>query len=265
MTEQRDGWQHVVAVAASVCLVCSILVSATAVLLGPRQDANAALDMQKNLLQAAGLYRPGDPLENIDALMQGVEARVVNLDQGRYVDDIDPRTFDQRAAARGKLTSMAIDPEADLARIQRRSLYATVYLIMDGQDLAQVILPVHGSGLYSTLHGFIALGSDLRTIVGLKFYEQGETAGLGAEVDNPRWLAQWEGKVALNRDGLPVIEVVKGGVLPGDPDAIHKVDAISGATITSRSVQNLLKFWLDEAGFGTYLKNLRQQSGGEFR
>jgi len=265
MTEQRDGWQHVVAVAAAVCLVCSILVSSAAVLLGPRQAANAALDMQKNLLHAAGLYRPGDPLSNIGALMQGVEARVVDLETGRYVDDIDARTFDQRAAARGRLTSIALDPETDLARIQRRSLYAPVYLIREGPDLAQVILPVHGSGLYSTLHGFIALGPDLRTIVGLKFYEQGETAGLGAEVDNPRWLAQWEGKIALDRAGLPIIEVVKGGVAAGDPDASHKVDAISGATITSRSVQNLLTFWLDEAGFGPYLKNLRQQADEEPR
>ncbi len=119
---------------------------------------------------------------------------------------------------------------------------------------------MRGAGLYSTLYGFIALGSDLRTVVGLKFYEHGETAGLGAEVDNPRWLAQWEGKVALDRSGRPVLEVVKGGVPPGDPDAIHKVDAISGATITSKSVQNLLVFWLDQAGFGPYLETLRRQT-----
>jgi len=57
-----------------------------------------------------------------------------------------------------------------------------------------------------------------------------------------------------------VLEVVKGGVAPDDPQAIHKVDAISGATITSKSVQNLLKFWLAEAGFGPYLERLRRQS-----
>lgn len=259
MTDARDSWKNVVLVAVTLCLVCSVLVSATAVLLAPRQAANAALDRQKNLLQAAGLLRPGDPVDRVRELMQGVESRVVSLSDGTYVDDIDPDSFDQRAAARDKATSLVLEPEVDLARIQRRSRYATVHLIRDGDRLSQVILPVRGAGLYSTLYGFIALESDLRTVVGLKFYEQGETAGLGAEVDNPRWLAQWDGKVVLDRAGRPVLQVVKGGVAPGDPDAIHKVDAISGATITSRSVQNLLNFWLDDSGFGPYLKRLRQQ------
>lgn len=260
MIDGKDGWKNVVAVAASLCLVCSILVSSTAVLLAPRQAANIALDVQKNLLQAAGLLRPGDSMRKVGELMQAVEPRVVQLSDGTYVDGIDPDSFDQRAAVRDKTTSVAINPEADLARIRRRSRYATVYLVKDGDALRQVILPVRGAGLYSTLYGFIALGRDLRTVVGLKFYEHGETAGLGAQVDNPRWLAQWEGKVALDRLGRPVLEVVKGGVAPGDPDAIHKVDAISGATITSKSVQNLLIFWLDEAGFGPYLNRLRQRS-----
>lgn len=260
MTEQKDGWKNVVTVAVLLCLVCSVLVSATAVLLGPRQAANATLDTQKNLLLAAGLLKPGDSNDRVAELMRRVEARVVDLGDGSYADEIDPDTFDQRAAARGEATSIAIDPQADVARLQRRSIHATVYLIAEGGSLRQLILPVRGAGLYSTLYGFIALGPDLRTVVGLKFYEQGETAGLGAEVDNPRWLAQWEGKVALDRVGRPTLEVVKGGVDPGDPRAIHKVEAISGATITSRSVQNLLRFWLDEAGFGPYLERLRQQS-----
>ena len=199
MTDAKDSWKNVVTVAVSLCLVCSILVSATAVLLAPRQAANATLDVQRNLLQAAGLLKPGDSAERIAELMQGVEARVVKLDDGSYVDDIDPAAFDQRAAARADETSVALRPDEDLAKIKRRSRYATVYLIRDGDRLRQVILPVRGAGLYSTLYGFIAMGADLRTIIGLKFYEQGETAGLGAEVDNPRWLAQWEGKVALDR------------------------------------------------------------------
>jgi len=263
MTDQRDGWKNVVTVAVSVCLVCSILVSSAAVLLRPQQAANAALDVQKNLLQAAGLFMPGDPPDMVGELMQRVEARVVDLDAAAYADDIDPGGFDQRVAARKEATSVAIDPDADLAKIRRRSRYATVYQVREGGRVQQVILPVRGSGLYSMLYGFVALGPDLRTVVGLKFYEQGETAGLGAEVDNPRWLAQWEGKQALDRTGQPIIEVVKGGVPPGDPDAAHKVDAISGATITSKSVQNLLVFWLGDAGFGPYLERLREQAHEE--
>jgi Na+-transporting NADH:ubiquinone oxidoreductase subunit C len=262
MAERRDGWKNVVTVAVSVCLVCSILVSTTAVVLRPRQQANVALDVQKNLLQAAGLYRPGDSRDAVRELMQTVEARVVDLDAADWAAGIDAATFDQRAAARGAVTGVDIDRGADLAQIRRRSRYATVYLVRDRGSLRQVILPVRGSGLYSMLYGFVALGPDLRTVAGLKFYEQGETAGLGAEVDNPRWLAQWRGKQAVDEYGTPVIEVVKGGIVPGDPHVDRKVDAISGATITSTSVQNMLTYWLGDDGFGPWLERLRRQAGG---
>lgn len=260
MTERRDDWQYVLTVAVAVCLVCSVLVSASAVLLKPRQVANIMLDKQKNLLWAAGLFSPGDSPGGIAEIMQRVEAEVVDLDEARPIDDIDPASFDERAAARNPDTSVAIDAADDIASIRRRSRYATVYRVMDGDRLEQLILPVYGSGLYSMLYGFLALGPDLRTIVGLKFYEQGETAGLGARVDSLQWLAQWGGKKALDTSGRPIILVVKGGIFPGDPDAIHKVDAISGATITSTSVQDLLHFWLGDNGFGPYLKSLRGQS-----
>lgn len=259
MTDQREGWRNVVAVAVSVCLVCSVLVATTAVMLRPRQEANVALDMQKNLLQAAGLFSPDDSRGNIAELMQRVEARVVDLEGGNYADDIDAAAFDQRAAARDERLSVAIDAREDIAGIRQRSRYATVYLVRDEGALQQVILPVRGSGLYSMLYGFIALGPDLRTVVGLKFYEHGETAGLGAEIDNPRWLRKWAGKQVLDGAGRPVIEVVKGGMTADDPEAAHQVDAISGATITSTSVENLLTYWLGDAGFGPWLRRLREQ------
>ncbi|MFW2404378.1 MAG: Na(+)-translocating NADH-quinone reductase subunit C [Gammaproteobacteria bacterium] len=259
MTERRDGWQNVMTVAIAVCLVCSVLVSASAVLLKPRQAANITLDKQKNLLRAAGLFSPGDSPASIAAVMQRVEATVVDLDEARDVDDIDPASFDERAAARDPDTSVVVDAEDDIASIRRRGRYATVYRVMDGERLEQLILPVYGSGLYSMLYGFLALGPDLQTIVGIKFYEQGETAGLGARIDSLKWLAQWGGKRALDTSGRPIILVVKGGVFPGDPDATHKVDAISGATITSTSVQDLLHFWLGDNGFGPYLNSLRRQ------
>lgn len=263
MTEKRDGWKNVVTVAVTVCLVCSILVSASAVLLKSRQDANIRLDREMNLLWAAGLFEPGDSPDVVERVMLRVDARVVDLDEAWYADDVDPETLDQRAAARNPATSSAIDAADDLAKIRRRSRYATVYLVMDDDRLEQVILPVRGSGLYSMMYGFLALGPDLSTVVGLKFYEQGETAGLGARIDSLQWLAQWGGKRVVDTSGRPIILVVKGGVFPGDPDSIHKVDAISGATITSSSVQDLLHFWLGEHGFGPYLQRMRKQLSEE--
>ncbi len=65
-----------------------------------------------------------------------------------------------------------------------------VYFVRDGDEIKEVILPIYGKGLWSTMYGFIALNRDLRTIDGFTFYEHGETPGLGGEVDNPVWKGQ---------------------------------------------------------------------------
>jgi Na+-transporting NADH:ubiquinone oxidoreductase subunit C len=95
--------------------------------------------------------------------------------------------------------------------------------------------------------------------MGITFYEHGETPGLGGEVDNPRWKALWKGRKAFDASGNPVIDVKKGVAGPADTDP-YNVDGISGATITSRGVGALVRFWLGDDGFGPYLK--AQRAGG---
>ena len=142
--------------------------------------------------------------------------------------------------------------------IKNRSKYALVYIAIDEEGLLQqMILPVHGKGLWSTLYGFLALDSDMTTINGFAFYEHGETPGLGGEVDNPRWKAQWIGKKAFDKNWNIGIEVLKGKVIPNDPKFQYRVDGLSGATITSRGVRDLLRYWLGENGFKPYLDRLR--------
>jgi len=133
--------------------------------------------------------------------------------------------------------------------------------VEENGQLKSVILPIRGYGLWSTLHGFIALESDLNTVVGLGFYQHAETPGLGGEVDNPKWKGLWPGKKLYNEAGEPVIHIVKGGVDPSSPNAEHQVDALAGATLTSNGVDRLLQFWLGEQGFGPYLAKLRAQEG----
>jgi Na+-transporting NADH:ubiquinone oxidoreductase subunit C len=154
--------------------------------------------------------------------------------------------------------SQQLDGEQDIASIRRRADYSTVYVVEnpDG-SIKTLILPIHGYGLWSTLYGFMALESDLKTVVGLGFYQHAETPGLGGEVDNPNWKAQWTGKVVFDESGEPAISVVKGGVDPSNPNAEHQVDALAGATLTSRGVENLVRFWLGEDGFGPFLEHLR--------
>jgi len=115
---------------------------------------------------------------------------------------------------------------------------------------------VHGYGLWSTLYGFVALKPDGNEIVGLQFYQHAETPGLGGEVDNPNWRAQWPGKKLYDGDDLK-IEVVKGGA-SGD----YQVDGLAGATLTSRGVNNLVRYWAGEDGFGPFLKHLSEELAG---
>ena len=117
-------------------------------------------------------------------------------------------------------------------------------------------MPVHGYGLWSTLYGYLAIDGDLQTVSGITFYEHGETAGLGGEVDNPRWKASWAGK-SIYSGGEVKLGVIKGSVNPSSPNAAYQIDGLSGATLTSVGVDNLVKYWMGPQGFGPVLKELK--------
>lgn len=247
----HDSIGRIIRVALTLCVVCSVVVSTAAVLLKPAQEANKDLDRKRNILAAGGMLEAG---KSVDELFQRIEPRYVDLRSGQFTDEV-PAGYDQRAASND--TALSTDLEDDPAKIGRRAHFAQVYLVGgDNESLDKIILPVHGYGLWSTLYGFIALESDANTIAGLGFYEHGETPGLGGEVDNPRWKAQWPGK-QVYRDGDAAIALKKGTVDRGSTSAPWQVDGLSGATLTSRGVTNLLQFWLGENGFGPFLENLR--------
>ena len=247
--------------AAAVCLVCAVVVSSAAVALADRQARNAALDRQRNVLLAAGLADDGERLdaEAVAARSAAVTPVVVTLATGGVAEDVDPAVFDQRAAS---IDADRSAPAPDnVAGIQRLPREALVYEARDEAGrLDLVVLPVEGLGLWGTLYGFVALEGDLRTVRGLTFYEHKETPGLGGEVDNPRWKALWPGRLAFDADRSPAIGVVKGPAGSVD-EAPYAVDGLSGATITSRGVTNLLRFWLGPDGFGPYLARLRGEGG----
>ena len=77
-------------------------------------------------------------------------------------------------------------------------------------------------------------------------------------MDNPNWKDGWQGKQAFDDTGDVIIKIIKGKVIPGNPDANHQIDGLSGATLTARGVDNLVQFWLGENGYGPYLKQLRE-------
>ncbi|MED5314737.1 MAG: Na(+)-translocating NADH-quinone reductase subunit C [Pseudomonadota bacterium] len=257
MSASGDGLGRILTVALGLCLVCSVVVSTAAVVLKPAQQANKTLDMKRNILMAAGLL---DPALSVEEQFEQVETRLVSLDEGRFVEGVDPASFDQREAAKDPAQSRAIPGDADPAKLVRREDKALVYLVRDQQGgLDKIILPIRGYGLWSTLHGFMALESDGNTVAGLGFYEHAETPGLGGEVDNPNWKAIWPGKQVYQGEQV-AIQVLKAAVPAGSPDAQWQVDGLSGATLTTKGVDNLVRYWMGDQGFKPLLENLR---GGE--
>jgi Na+-transporting NADH:ubiquinone oxidoreductase subunit C len=252
----RDSTRKVITVAFLLCLVCSILVSAAAVGLSERQERNKIEEKRKNILQAAGLYEEGRP---VDEQFSSIEPRIVDLQTARFTDKFDPATFDSRAVARDPATNRRIPEDLDLADIKVRSRYKDVYLVLENGDMQQLILPVHGKGLWSTMYGFISLASDLTTVNGFAFYEHGETPGLGGEIDNPDWKRQWRGKKIYDQQGTTRIEVLKGNVDKNSADAVYQVDGLAGATLTARGVGNLLQYWMGEDGYKPFLEHLKKQ------
>ncbi len=261
---EKDSIKNVLVVALSVCLVCAVIVSAAAVLLKSQRLANKELDRNKNILIAAGLFEQGVTLEEeIVSLFGKFEIRVIDLEEQRLLSDseveqagIDVLKYDQRKAAKNPELSIELSSAEDIASINRRARYSIVYLLRKDGKLDRIVLPIHGYGLWSTLYGFIALRGDGNTVSGITFYEQQETAGLGGEVDNPAWKALWPGKQIYDADHKVALKVIKGTVDKRSPNAKHQVDGLSGATITSRGVQNLIRYWLGDSAFGPVLLGL---------
>ncbi|MCG8673646.1 MAG: Na(+)-translocating NADH-quinone reductase subunit C [Pseudomonadales bacterium] len=263
----NDGTSKTLIVATVLCIVCSIVVSTAAVVLKPTQLANKSADKKRNILAAAGLMQDG---ADIDKLFERIDVKIVDIKTGEYLTEAtadedwekaiiaDPAGYDQQKAAKTPGQHFVLDGATDTASIKRQANYATVYYAKnEAGEIETVILPVHGYGLWSTLYGFLALKTDLNTVVGFGFYQHAETPGLGGEVDNPKWKAMWPGKEVFDAKGDVAIGLVKGSVDPNSPTVKHEIDGLAGATLTSRGVTNLVQYWLGQNGFGAYLEKVK--------
>lgn len=211
--------------AASVTLVCSVLLASAATLLKPMQEQNIQLDIKYNILSVLDLL-PEQELEP-EALLSlydnNVQSLVVNTDgdlvTDRSVYDLDPKV------------------DLDLLPIYTKE--------QDGVITAYCI-PISGKGLWSTIKGYIALEQDLTTVKGITFYAHGETPGLGGEIDKDWFTANYIGKQILNESGeLVSVNIAKGQVRPDEKNPEHMVDGMSGATLTGNGINNFLKATLE--------------------
>ena len=200
------------------------------------QDLNVENDMKKNILLSLG-FKPGDETpwssDDIQKLFEeNIEALV--LDASGQRTEKDPKE---------------IDTEKDVE-------FLPIYLKKIGDDVGGYAIPIAGKGLWSTLFGYFAIEPDGRTVKGITFYKHGETPGLGGEVDKPWFQQNFIGKRFVDEnDQLLGIHVIKGKVQSDDQEAYHKVDGISGATMTGKGLEYFLKD--DLAKYEPFFKEVR--------
>jgi Na+-transporting NADH:ubiquinone oxidoreductase subunit C len=232
----------------ALCLACSILLSVAAVGLKERQLENAALDKQKSVLQACRIIKAGDSVtaEQVEELFAGITPKVIDLETDTYLEgDFDPDEIPM------------LDVPGNEAKLSEVPQHVQVFHVMEEGKMDMMVLPISGKGLWGTLYGFLAVSADTNTIRGITYYNHKETPGLGGEVDNPQWKSYWPDRKIYDADWNVAIRVIKGAAESPESHP-HRVNGLSGATITSRGVTDMLQFWLGEEGFGPYLEEIRE-------
>lgn len=256
MASNNDSIKKTLLVVITLSLVCSIIVSVAAVGLRDRQKQNALLDKQVKILEVAGIDMGKGKVADLYA--KYIEPKLLNFETGEFVDTtpegVTAANYDQRAASKVKGKSVKLSADEDKAQIGRRAKLGVIYLVKDGNKVGRVILPIHGKGLWSVMYAFVAVKTDGDTVDGIIYYEQGETPGLGGEVENPSWREKFVGKKLYDEHHKPAIKIVKGGAAP---ESTHQVDGLSGATLTSNGVQHQFDFWLGDMGYGPFLAKVR--------
>tara|TARA_B100000902_G_C27209249_1_gene863401 strand:- start:94 stop:867 length:774 start_codon:yes stop_codon:yes gene_type:complete len=249
-----------IGVAFAVCLVCSLIVSSAAVSLRDQQKINKLNDRRVKILKVADIY--DQKISIADQFVQ-LESKYVDFNSGELFDeykDFKIDDYDQIFVTKDPNLSTRVPATEDIAIIKNRENIGKIYILRDDfNNIDKLILPIRGYGLWGTLYGYISIEEDFNTISGIEFYDHKETPGLGAEVDNPKWKSSWKGK-KIYKNNEVALKVIKGKVEPGDSQSVYKIDGLSGATITSRGVSNMVEYWFGSSGYSTLLSELDYES-----
>jgi Na+-transporting NADH:ubiquinone oxidoreductase subunit C len=247
---------YVIGFAAAVCVVCSLGVAGAAMGLRDLQDANKQNAFQKKILEAVDLpaaengKRPRLSKDEVSALYDSrIKLILVDPDGNEVMADAPAsQKVDRISQARAAARAPGAVPEV-----------SPVYLRVSGDQVEGYAVEMVGKGLWGPISGFLALEPDAKTVMNVSFDPHGETPGLGAEIAQPPFMGQWRGKKISGSSGLTPIRVVKGSAdlaCPGRTE--HCVDGVSGATITSRGVDQMVEQAISK-NYASYLKNI--QSG----
>jgi Na+-transporting NADH:ubiquinone oxidoreductase subunit C len=221
--------------AAIMVVVVAAVLSSAATFLKPMQQRNQAIDKMQSILEAAGKQDIA-----VEDAIQVFNANITNMmviDQdGNVLDDY---TGDEKQNSE----AFNLNLKTELFNKSQNRPYRLPLYVTEKQGEKTYIIPLLGVGLWGPVWGNIAIKSDFSTITGVTFDHKSETPGLGAEINTNMFKDQFKGKQLLGPDGKFVsVQVVKGGVsnFPADQQK-HKVDAISGGTITSNGVNDMIE------------------------
>ena len=221
----KDSNRFTFGFATVMVVVVAVLLSLASIVLGPYQAQNIKVEKMQNILSSIGVKSEAKEVEKI--FNQYIKEQIVLNNKGEKVT--------------GDITAFDIDLKKELDKAKTgevdKQLFPLFIFNKDGK--LYYIIPVRGKGLWGPIWGYVALEGDLNTVSGASFGHKGETPGLGAEIDGEEFQKQFVGEKIFDESGNFVsVKVIKGGAAKDD---LHGVDAVSGGTITSNGVTEMLK------------------------
>lgn len=220
---QTNSNTYTIIYAFGMTFIVAVILALAASGLKPMQDKNVDLANKRDILKSVGLGNVAD----VEAVYsKSITEYVVNY-KGESVE---------KDASGNKLVASKIDVRTE-SRKPLEERYLPIYKFTSDNNDIVYIVPLRGSGLWDEIWGFVALKDDFKTVFGASFDHKSETPGLGAEIATAAFQAQFPGKVIFDEKGnYTSVEVVKGN--KSNPE--YQVDGISGGTITSDGVSDML-------------------------
>ena len=213
-------------------VLVAVLLSGASLGLKSKQASNISQEKKQSILASIGIEV--DRSESDEAFGEYIK-QSLTLAGGSVVSEDASAAFDIDMAAAIKAGNMDRSVPLYVAEKEGDTYY---------------IIPMRGKGLWGPVWGYLALESDGNTVVGATFDHKSETPGLGAEITTPMFTDQFPGKKISEAGMFKSISVVKAGTSAGD----YAVDGISGGTITSNGVNDMLTDCL--APYAEYFKNI---------
>ena len=225
---------YIIAYSCVMVVVVAFLLAFVSSALKPTQDVNVALDKKKQILAALNIRNLSDEQSSEEY------AKVINADAV-----IDEQGNVTNPGTKGGEKAGFLLNSADY-KAGRLAIYDCT---VDGKR--KFVVPVYGMGLWGPIWGYIAVNEDGNIVYGAYFNHEGETAGLGSEIkDSKAWQDLFKGKTIYGADGKPVLCVKKTSEIK---DRSCEVDGVTGATLTSVGVSNML-----QEGFAKYRNYLKK-------